>query len=108
MRQSLMLLCVFVAVPSYAGDPAPAPPADAILKGLKDFSRKTARPDGSFQPGIDPEYRGMSDSAHSDLAAVTYAVSIHRTFGWKLPYAEKTAEFLVSRQKSNGDFFNVA
>lgn len=107
MRLPLLLLFVVAAAPSFADDPAP-PTADEILQGLKDFYRKTARPDGSFQPGIDPEYRGMSDSAYSDLAAVTYAVTIHKTFGWKLPYEEKTVEFLLSRQKPNGDFFNVA
>jgi geranylgeranyl transferase type-2 subunit beta len=82
--------------------------ADEVLKGVRDFYRKTARSDGSFQPGIEPQYRGMSDSAFSDLAAVTYAVTIHKTFGWKLPFDDKTAEFLLSRQKPNGDFFNVA
>ncbi len=86
----------------------PAPTAEEVLQGLKEFYRKTARPDGSFQPGIDPDYRGMSDAAYSDLAAVTYAVTIHKTFGWTLPFEEKTAEFLLARQKPNGDFFNVA
>ncbi len=82
--------------------------AEEIFDGLRDFYRKTARDDGFFRPGIDPAYLGMSDCAYSDLAAVTYAVTIHRTFGWKLPHEEKTAEFLLSRQKENGDFFNVA
>lgn len=84
------------------------PTADQVLSGLQEFYKQTARPDGAYQPGIDPSYRGMSDSAYSDLAAVTYAVTIHKTFGWKLPFEEKTAEFLLSRQKPNGDFFNVA
>jgi geranylgeranyl transferase type-2 subunit beta len=108
MRYSLLLICILVAAPLHAAERTKPPSADEILQGLKDFYRKTAQPDGSFQPGIDPEYRGMSDSAHSDLAAVTYAVTIHKTFGWKLPYEEKTVEFLLSRQKPNGDFFNVA
>jgi hypothetical protein len=82
--------------------------ADDVLKGLRAFYQKTARPDGSFQPGIDPAYRGMSDAAYSDLAAVTYAVVLHKTFGWKLPDEQKTAEFLWSRQKPSGEFFNVA
>src|SRR5207302_2348369 len=72
------------------------------------FFTRTARADGSFAPGIDPRYRGMSDSAYSDLAAVTYAVTLHRTFGWKLPHEEATRRFLLSRQHPNGDFFNVA
>jgi hypothetical protein len=93
------------------GEPEQAnqkPSAEDVLQGLRDFYQKTARPDGSFQPGIDPEYRGMSDAAYSDLAAVTYAVVLHKTFGWKLPYQQKTAEFLLARQKPSGEFFNVA
>ncbi|HUE71778.1 MAG TPA: prenyltransferase/squalene oxidase repeat-containing protein [Pirellulaceae bacterium] len=94
---------------SAAGEPAAGPiDQQAVLKGLRDFYAKTARPDGSFQPGIDPEYRGMSDSAYSDLAAITYACTIHRTFGWRLPDEQKTMEFLLSRQKPSGEFVNVA
>jgi len=101
------MLCVLAAVSAHATEPAPMPPIGDILEGLKNFYSKTARPDGSFQPGIDPSYRGMSDSSYSDLAAVTYAVTIHKTFGWKLPYEEKTVAFLLSRQKPSGAFFNV-
>ena len=117
MRQSCLLLGVVFPALCVAGDSAreaasrvqkPGGATDEILKGVQEFYRKTARPDGSFQPGIDPDYRGMSDSAYSDLAAVTYAVTIHKTFGWKLPHEEKTVEFLLSRQKPSGDFFNVA
>ena len=78
------------------------------LAGLRRFFAQTARADGSFANGLDPEYRGMSDSVYSDLAAVTYAVTLHRTFGWKLPHEEATRQFLLSRQQPNGDFFNVA
>lgn len=88
-------------------DPTDADPAEVLAK-LQLFYKQTARPDGSFQNGIDPDYKGMSDSAYSDLAAVTYAVTIHKTFGWKLPDEAKTIDFLLSRQKENGDFFNVA
>jgi geranylgeranyl transferase type-2 subunit beta len=79
-----------------------------VLDGLRSFLAKTARPDGSFANGIDRSYRGMSDSAYSDLAAVTYAVTLHKTFGWKLPFEERTIEFLLARQKPSGDFFNLA
>jgi geranylgeranyl transferase type-2 subunit beta len=82
-------------------------PAD-VLSGLRTFYAQTARDDGSFSPGVDPQYRGMSDSAYSDMAAVTYAVVLHKTFGWKLPHEDRTARFLISRQQPNGDFFNVA
>ena len=83
-------------------------PAGEVLAGLREFYRRTAREDGSFQPGIDPNYLGMSDCAYSDLAAVTYACVIHKTFGWELPHRQKTIEWLQSRQQHGGDFVNVA
>jgi len=82
--------------------------ADDVLKGVRDFYAKTGRADGSFQPGVDPDYAGMSDSAYSDLAPTVYAVILHRTFGWKLPHEKKTGEFLLARQGKDGAFFNVA
>jgi geranylgeranyl transferase type-2 subunit beta len=78
-----------------------------VLDGLRAFWAKTARPDGSFQPGIDPTYKGMSDSALSDMAPLTYAVTLHRTFGWTLPHEEKTRENLLARQKEDGAFYHV-
>src|SRR5262245_45358231 len=80
---------------------------EVVLSGLRKFYAKTSRPDGSFTPGVDPDYRGMSDSAYSDLAAVTYAIVLHKTFGWKLPHEDATRRLLLSRQLANGDFFNV-
>lgn len=88
-------------------DTSPGVGPDKVLAGVRSFFVKTAREDGSFQPGIDPDYEGMSDCAASDLAAVTYAVILHKTFGWKLPHEEKTRDFLLSRQRKDGAFFNV-
>jgi geranylgeranyl transferase type-2 subunit beta len=107
---SAVALCLLLLAPTEQADDKERPETQGtqVLQGLREFYRRTARPDGSVQPGIDPHYRGMSDSAYSDLAAVTYAVTIHRTFGWKLPYEEKTIEFLLARQKAGGAFFNVA
>jgi geranylgeranyl transferase type-2 subunit beta len=86
-------------------------PADSsperVLAGVRQFFAQTAKEDGSFRPGIDPEYPGISDSALSDLAPVTYAVILHKTFGWKLPHEDRTRDFLLSRQKEDGSFFNV-
>jgi geranylgeranyl transferase type-2 subunit beta len=88
--------------------PKPQPPTpDRVLEGVRAFLRLTARPDGSFQPGADRDYEGMSDSAYSDLAPAAYAVVISRTFGWKLPYEENTRMFLRSRQRPDGAFVNV-
>jgi geranylgeranyl transferase type-2 subunit beta len=50
----------------------------------------------------------MADTAYSDLAAATYAVVLHRTFGWKLPHPEKTRDFFLSRQGKDGAFVNAA
>lgn len=84
-------------------DPAP----EEVLRGIRTFFEKTAEEDGSFRPGIDPAYGGMSDSAASDMAPVAYAVILHRTFGWPLPREEKTIELLLSRQSADGAFRNA-
>jgi hypothetical protein len=89
-------------------DPSASPTAAEVLSGLRSFYERTARPDGSFQAGIDPDYVGMSDSAYSDLAPVTYAATVHRTFGWRLPSEQETVAWLRGRQRAGGEFFNVA
>jgi geranylgeranyl transferase type-2 subunit beta len=81
-------------------------PAD-ILAGVRSFFKRTAQADGSFRPGIDPDYPGMADTAYSDLAAPTYAAIIYRTFGWHLPHEAQTRTFFLSRQKPDGAFCNV-
>lgn len=86
--------------------PSPLKPAE-VLEGVRQFFQKTALPDGSFRPGIDPSYKGFSDTEYSDLAAVTYAVVLHKTFGWKLPDEDKTVQFLLSRQQEDGAFVNI-
>ena len=68
---SFLVLAAFVLGPTLtmqaAESPTPSPSADEVLQGFRRFFAKTARADGSFQNGI--------DSAYSDLAAVTYAVT---------------------------------
>jgi hypothetical protein len=78
-----------------------------VLRGLRVFYRKTARADGSFAPGSAAHYPGMSDCAYSDLAALVYAVTIHKTFGWELPHEKSTITFLLGRQQKTGEFINV-
>jgi geranylgeranyl transferase type-2 subunit beta len=87
---------------------APNVTTQQVLAGLRDFFAKTAQPDGSFRPGLDPAYKGMADTAYSDLAAPTYAVVLHRTFGWKLPHEGKTRAFFLARQGKDGAFVNAA
>jgi geranylgeranyl transferase type-2 subunit beta len=86
---------------------AEEPTAVDVLHGLKQFFAKTARADGSFQPGVRADYPGMSDSAASDLAPTVYAVVLHKTFGWTLPNEDMTKKFLLGRQAVDGAFFNV-
>src|SRR5262249_55651421 len=91
-------------------EPAPAQPVTekTVLAGLRDFFAKSAAADGSFRPGIDPSYKGMADTAYSDLAAPAYAVILHRTFGWRLPPEQKTRDFFLDRQVKDGRFLNRA
>src|SRR5437764_14089908 len=108
MTPTLRLLAVLLAAALLPAGPRAAEPApEQVLAGVRDFFAKTAAADGSFRPGIDPAYEGMADTAYSDLAAVTYAVVLHRTFGWKLPHEKKTLAFVLSRQRRDGAFFNV-
>lgn len=88
--------------------PAAEPTPEVVLTSGHQFFKKTARPDGSFRPGIKTDYPGMSDSAYSDLAPTVYAVILHKTFGWTLPYETKTMEFLLGRQNKDGAFVNAA
>ena len=103
----LLAVLAVVCLTESAGAADPIRPDD-VLAGLRDFYMKTAKDDGSFRPGVDPGYAGMSDSAASDLAPVVYAVIIYKTFRWKLPDEAKTTAFLLGRQKEDGGFVNVA
>jgi geranylgeranyl transferase type-2 subunit beta len=114
MNKRLGLILTLLATaallsPAWSGPPEEntAPTSKEVLAGLRGFFTKTAQPDGSFRPGLDPDYKGMSDTAYSDLAAPTYAVVLHRTFGWKLPDEAKTRAFFLSRQGKDGAFVNV-
>ncbi|MFO7668442.1 MAG: prenyltransferase/squalene oxidase repeat-containing protein [Bacteroidales bacterium] len=79
--------------------------APDVLKGVREFISQVANPDGSFRPGIDPLYKGTSDTGLSGIAAPAYATIISSTFGWSLPYQEQTTAFLLSCQKPDGAFY---
>jgi geranylgeranyl transferase type-2 subunit beta len=104
---ALSSLCAAGPLCAGAEEKPPAATPAEVLAGLHAFYARTARPDGSFRPGIDPAYEGMSDSAASDLAPVAYAVILHKTFGWRLPHEAETLSFLHSRQGEDGAFVNV-
>jgi hypothetical protein len=67
-----------------------------VLEGIQNFLQAVSNRDGSFRPGIDPEYKGRSDTELSGIAAPTYATIICKTFGWDLPYTNKTIDFFLS------------
>jgi geranylgeranyl transferase type-2 subunit beta len=102
------IVAALTATAVLAAPAAAEPTPEEVPAGAKAFFARTARPDGSFNPGVDPDYEGMSDSAYSDLAPVAYAVVLHKTFGWKLPDEEKTQAFLLGRQQADGAFVNKA
>jgi prenyltransferase beta subunit len=106
--QKYNILLAFLVLASHASAGDKKPTADDVLKGLKSFTKTTGLADGSFRPGVDPDYRGMSDSAHSNFAPVAYAVVIHRTFGWALPHEDKTLTWIIHRQDKDGAFANTA
>lgn len=87
---------------------AASPGSGEILEGVREFLRKVANPDGSFRPGIDPDYPGNSDTAASGIAAPAYAAILSATFGWELPFPDKTLEFIRSSQKPDGAFYSVS
>lgn len=70
------------------------------------FVEKCAREDGGYSPSPDPQYGGDSDTAESDLAAVTYAATLAKTAGWKLPHAERSVDFIQRHQQPSGGFIN--
>ncbi len=72
------------------------------------FIEKCARGDGGYSPSPDPGYKGDSDTAESDLAAVTYAATLAKPEAWSLPHKKKSAEFIQRRQQPDGVFVNLA
>lgn len=76
-----------------------------VLDGIQDFIHRTAKKDGSFTPGIDPQYKGISDTNSSGIAAPAYATILCKTFGWNLPFPNETKDFFYRCQKSDGAFY---
>ncbi len=99
---------------AHAAPVAPVGPASVQIDGNKvkneafRFIEKCARDDGGYAPSPDPHYPGDSDTGESDLAAVTYAATLAKTLGWKLPHAERSVDFIQRHQQPNGVFTNFA
>ncbi len=76
-----------------------------VLNGVKRFLTNVANRDGSFRPGLDPDYAGTSDTGLSGIAAPAYATIISTTFGWELPFPDETINFLLKCQRADGAFY---
>jgi geranylgeranyl transferase type-2 subunit beta len=84
-----------------AGAPA------ALAEETFAFIRRCARPDGGYAPSPDPGYAGNSDTGSSDLAAVTYAATLAKTMGWRLPHRDRSIHFVQRHQQPDGSFINL-
>ena len=69
-------LVLALAPAAAAQGPAPKITPAEVEAGLKAFWAKTALADGSFRPGTDPDYKGMSDSALSDMTRIKRSIEI--------------------------------
>jgi geranylgeranyl transferase type-2 subunit beta len=70
------------------------------------FIQSCAREDGGYSPSPDRLYSGNSDTAVSDLAAVTYAATLANPEGWELSHRERSSEFIQLHQQPDGVFVN--
>jgi len=100
MKQMACLASSYTFALRSSGESAPE-----VLEGIRTFIHRTAQKDGSFTPGIDPRYPGISDTNLSGIAAPAYATILCRTFAWPLPYAGETKAFFLRCQKSDGAFY---
>jgi hypothetical protein len=71
------------------------------------FIRRCARGDGGYAPSPDPKYPGNSDTGSSDLAAATYAATLAKTMGWRLPHPGRSIDFIQRHQQADGSFVNL-
>jgi geranylgeranyl transferase type-2 subunit beta len=78
-----------------------------VAKETLAFIRRCARRDGGYAPSPDPTYPGNSDTGASDLAAVTYAATLAKTMGWRLPHPQRSIDFLQRHQQADGSFLNL-
>jgi geranylgeranyl transferase type-2 subunit beta len=72
------------------------------------FIQECELPDSGYLASPNADYKGSSDTAESDLAAVTYAATLAKPEGRTLPDPKKTAEFIQHHQQPDGVFVNLA
>jgi len=106
-RTFLVASGVRSSVRAEAGEASPSDLSGLeIEKATFGFIERCARDNGGYSASPDPGYPGNSDTAESDLAAVTYAATLAKSVGWKLPHPGKSAEFIQRHQQPDGAFVN--
>jgi geranylgeranyl transferase type-2 subunit beta len=80
---------------------------DSLAQATFDFIARCRRDDGGYAPSPDPSYPGLSDTAFSDLAAVTYAAVLAKTLGRDLPQRDRSIAFVRRHQRPDGRFVNL-
>src|SRR5947208_6704861 len=81
-----------------------APDPEQVPQATHAFIRRCAREDGGYAPSPDAAYPGYSDTSLSDLAAVTYAATLAKTMGWRLPRRERSIDFIHGHQQADGSY----
>src|SRR5580700_7564047 len=79
----------------------------SLRAGIIAFIDQCRRGDGGYSPSPHPEYAGRSDTASSDLAAVTYAAVLARSLDAALAEPPRSVEFIHSHQRPDGSFVNL-
>jgi hypothetical protein len=106
---ALVSPCALAAIAQTRLAPAPSPIDGQRIKDTTfAFIEKCARADGGYSPSPDPHYKGSSDTEESDLAAVTYAATLAKPEGWRLPHKARSVEFIQRHQQPDGSFANLA
>jgi len=94
------------AIPTLARLSAPAESAQLAEETFA-FIHRCARRDGGYDPSPDADYKGNSDTSLSDLAGVTYAATLAKTMGWKLPDPGRSIDYIQRRQQPDGSFIHL-
>jgi geranylgeranyl transferase type-2 subunit beta len=93
-----------VALTVGRASPAAPPEGEAVVRETFAFIDRCRKDDGGYAPSPDPSYKGNSDTRLSDLAGVTYAAVLAKTFGRELPHAKESADYIHACQQPDGRF----
>lgn len=81
--------------------------ADDVALKIGRYILACARGDGGLNPNPCPAYRGRSDTSFSDIAAVSYALILEETLGFRVLNREKTLRFLNRCRGNDGLYHSI-